>query len=204
MNTPSNPRRPAASLLLVGEDSVRVTRKPIRNLYLRVKPPDGHLEVSAPSRARGRDIAAFVRSRQEWIARMRARIAESADVRAGAPGAVPSAAPWTPERLARAERTLRTRLAVLLPRWTAVVGRAPTRIAIRPMTSRWGSCTPATGRIRINAELSGMPERLLEYVLVHELAHLLVSGHGPRFQALMTRFLPDWKDRRREINRRVL
>ena len=49
-----------------------------------------------------------------------------------------------------------------------------------------------------------MPERLLEYVLVHELAHLLVSGHGPRFQALMTRFLPDWKDRRREINRRVL
>lgn len=200
MNTPSNPRRPAASLLLVGEDSVRVTRKPIRNLYLRVKPPDGHLEVSAPSRARSRDIAAFVRSRQEWIARIRARIAESADVRAGAPGA----APWTPERLARAERTLRTRLAVLLPRWTAAVGRAPTRIVIRPMTSRWGSCTPATGRIRLNAELAGMPERLLEYVLVHELAHLLVPGHGPRFQALMTRFLPDWKDRRREINRRVL
>ncbi|MBO7665330.1 MAG: M48 family metallopeptidase, partial [Aeriscardovia sp.] len=106
--------------------------------------------------------------------------------------------------LARAERTLRNRLAVLLPRWTAAVGRAPTRIAIRPMTSRWGSCTPATGRIRINAELAGMPERLLEYVLVHELAHLLVPGHGPRFQALMTRFLPDWKDRRREINRRAL
>ncbi|MBQ9681316.1 MAG: M48 family metallopeptidase [Aeriscardovia sp.] len=200
MNTPSNPRRPAASLLLVGEDSVRVTRKPIRNLYLRVKPPDGHLEVSAPSRARSRDIAAFVRSRQEWIARMRARIAESAGGLAAAPGA----APWTPERLARAERTLRNRLAVLLPRWTAAVGRAPTRIAIRPMTSRWGSCTPATGRIRLNAELAGMPERLLEYVLVHELAHLLVPGHGPRFQALMTRFLPDWKDRRREINRRVL
>ena len=228
MNTTSSSQRPNASLLLIGEDNVRVTYKPIRNLYLRVKAPDGHLEVTAPQRANDQDIAAFVRSHQKWITRMRVRIIESANIRATtlnirpsgasdtAPaaepeiasehesGAVPGAAPWTPERLARAEQTLRTRLAVLLPRWTTAVGHTPTHITIRPMTSRWGSCTPATGRIRLNAELADMPERLLEYVLVHELTHLLVCGHGPRFQTLMTRFLPDWEDRRHEINRYVL
>ncbi|MFC9745948.1 M48 metallopeptidase family protein [Streptomyces niveus] len=51
--------------------------------------------------------------------------------------------------------------------------------------TRWGSCTPAEGSIRLSHRLQGMPEYVVDYVLVHELAHLLVPGHGPRFWELL-------------------
>ena len=51
--------------------------------------------------------------------------------------------------------------------------------------TRWGSCTPAEGSIRLSHRLQGMPEYVLDYVLLHELAHLLVPGHGPRFWSLL-------------------
>jgi hypothetical protein len=51
--------------------------------------------------------------------------------------------------------------------------------------SRWGSCTPAEGSIRLSHRLRGMPEYVIDYVLLHELAHLLVPGHGPRFWKLL-------------------
>ncbi len=51
--------------------------------------------------------------------------------------------------------------------------------------ARWGSCTPAAGSIRLSHRLQGMPEYVLDYVLLHELAHLLVPGHGPRFWRLL-------------------
>ncbi|WP_323378848.1 M48 metallopeptidase family protein [Streptomyces smaragdinus] len=51
--------------------------------------------------------------------------------------------------------------------------------------TRWGSCTPAEGSIRLSHRLQGMPEYVVDYVLVHELAHLLVPGHGPRFWKLL-------------------
>jgi predicted metal-dependent hydrolase len=51
--------------------------------------------------------------------------------------------------------------------------------------TRWGSCTPAEGSIRLSHRLRGMPEYVVDYVLLHELAHLLVPGHGPRFWALL-------------------
>ncbi|MFJ3949326.1 M48 family metallopeptidase [Streptomyces libani] len=51
--------------------------------------------------------------------------------------------------------------------------------------TRWGSCTPAEGSIRLSHRLQGMPEYVIDYVLLHELAHLLVPGHGPRFWRLL-------------------
>jgi predicted metal-dependent hydrolase len=54
--------------------------------------------------------------------------------------------------------------------------------------SRWGSCTPGDGTIRLSARLRPFPTWVVDYVLVHELAHLLVADHGPAFQALMARY----------------
>lgn len=66
-------------------------------------------------------------------------------------------------------------------------GRAcPTSVRwVTNQNSRWGSCTPAEGSIRLSHRLQGMPEYVIDYVLVHELAHLLVPGHGPRFWELV-------------------
>jgi hypothetical protein len=59
---------------------------------------------------------------------------------------------------------------------------------VENQATRWGSCTPADGSIRISTRLRGLPSWVVDYVLVHELAHLLVAGHGPRFWALVEDF----------------
>lgn len=210
-------------------DGIRmvVTRKPIKNLYLRVKPPDGHLEISAPQRMSMETIAKFVVSRRSWIDEMHQRVVSAANEAAGAnmgegfggagnggdaedssdfTGTTgrSQAQKWTPERREDAKRRMNAQLDELLPRWTAVVGRAPSAISLRPMTTRWGSCTPRTRRIRLNLELADMPDRFLEYVLVHELTHLWASGHGAEFQRLMTQYLPNWRVVRHDLNKYVI
>ncbi|GEC07401.1 metal-dependent hydrolase [Streptomyces spinoverrucosus] len=66
-------------------------------------------------------------------------------------------------------------------------GRArPTSVRwVTNQNTRWGSCTPSEGSIRLSHRLQGMPEYVVDYVLLHELAHLLVPGHGPRFWRLL-------------------
>ena len=60
------------------------------------------------------------------------------------------------------------------------------------MKTRWGSCNPRTGSIRLNTELAKKPRECLEYIVVHEMAHLLEPTHNRHFVALMDRFLPHW------------
>jgi len=69
-------------------------------------------------------------------------------------------------------------------------GRAvPTSVRwVDNMAARWGSCTPVDGTIRLSRRLVGMPSYVIDYVLLHELAHLLVPGHGAAFKALMARY----------------
>lgn len=67
-----------------------------------------------------------------------------------------------------------------------------------------GSCTPKTGRIRLNLQLGLMDPRFLEYVLVHEMTHLWENGHGEDFQRRMSAYLPQWRQLRRELNRHVV
>ena len=95
---------------------------------------------------------------------------------------------------------LRPKVDTLLARYAKVTGRAPSHITLRTMTSRWGSCTPATRRIRLNLALAYMPEELLEYVLVHEMVHLYEKGHGKGFRDRMDMYLPGWRSRRYAIN----
>lgn len=78
-----------------------------------------------------------------------------------------------------------------IPRPTFRVAKAKTR---------WGSCSPATGRIMINKQLLGMPRRFLEYVMIHEFAHLIHPNHSAQFWAVVSRFMPNWKDIRHELN----
>ena len=85
------------------------------------------------------------------------------------------------------------RLRDLLPQVEARVGRSATSITLRRMKTRWGSCTPKTGRIRLNVALSEYPPECLEGVLVHELCHLWEPNHGPRFYALMDLHFPSWR-----------
>ena len=184
--------------LEVGGETVLVIRKRIANVYLRVKPPDGHLEVTAPLKLGDDQIRAFIDGKHRWIATTRERLARSRDVYAQ-PGADGQLQAGRSED--EAKRILQGRLPTLLDRWVPVVGRRPERISLRKMKTRWGSCTPATGSIRLNTDLAWLDSDLLEYVLVHELTHLYEHGHGPGFRARMDRYMPDWTERRRRLNR---
>jgi predicted metal-dependent hydrolase len=74
--------------------------------------------------------------------------------------------------------------------------------SVRRMKTRWGSCNPGARTIRLNTELAKKPRECLEYVVVHEMVHLIERGHGPRFVALMDRFMPAWRVAREQLNRR--
>jgi predicted metal-dependent hydrolase len=74
------------------------------------------------------------------------------------------------------------------------------RFLVRRMKSRWGSCTPRTRRIRLNTELAKKSPELLEYVVVHEMVHLIERQHNDRFKGLMDRHLPNWRDLRKALN----
>jgi predicted metal-dependent hydrolase len=97
-------------------------------------------------------------------------------------------------------RELRRSASLLLDHWAPRMGVEYEFLGLRRMTTRWGSCVPAKGRIWLNVMLVTRPPALLEYVVVHELAHLIELSHGPAFKELMGRHLPDWSDRRRLLD----
>ncbi len=110
----------------------------------------------------------------------------------------------TPARLRLLRKWQRDRLRVAIPplieKWEPVIGRTVPRWSIRRMKTKWGSCNRETGHIQFNLELAKKHPRCLEYIVVHELTHLLERGHGERFTKLMDGFLPDWRSRRDELN----
>jgi len=99
-------------------------------------------------------------------------------------------------------RETRAVLPDVVAKWAAELGHSPSSVTIRAMRTRWGSCTPSTGAIRINPELAARHPRCLSYVVLHEITHLTEPGHGPGFCAAMDAHLPNWRDIRAELNGR--
>ncbi len=75
---------------------------------------------------------------------------------------------------------------------------------LQRMKTKWGSCNPRAGHIRLNTELVKKPKDLLEYVVVHEMAHLIAPTHNDRFVALLDKHYPNWRDARAELNELLL
>ncbi len=89
----------------------------------------------------------------------------------------------------------------LFAKWEPVMGVKIARLHVQRMRTRWGSCNPKAASIRLNTELAKKPPECLEYIVVHEMAHLLEPTHNARFVALMDRFLPRWPHLRTMLNR---
>ena len=100
---------------------------------------------------------------------------------------------WLRERL-------KAEIEHFLPLWSGYTGLVPSAWAVRDMTSRWGSCNTKTRKINLNLQLVHYPLQCLEYVILHELCHIRVHGHGADFKALLDRYMPDWKARKKLLN----
>lgn len=177
---------------------VEVERKRVRRLNLRVR-PDGTAHLSIPMRTSLERAQRFLDEHESWLRKRIARREELAGEHDD--GLVPL---WGRlERLpdgATADELYREALAGRLPeviaRMEARVGAHASGWQLRVMTTRWGSCTPGTGRIRINVRLAAYPPTCLDYVVAHELTHLLEPSHNARFHELLARAYPNEREAR--------
>ena len=118
---------------------------------------------------------------------LRVRPGASADAR----GAIVSK--WYREQL-------KTAIPDLLAKWEPILGVNAERVFVQKMKTKWGTCNPDRRSIRLNTDLAKKPPPYLEYILVHELTHLLEKTHNGRFTLLMDRFMPQWRQYRELLN----
>jgi len=101
-------------------------------------------------------------------------------------------------------KELRTIASGLIERWQKTIGVQLNAWGIKRMKTRWGTCNQKAGRIWLNLELAKKPEHCLDFIIVHELTHLLEKNHNDRFKAHMDRFIPRWRQYKVELNRTIL
>ncbi|MBZ5536972.1 MAG: M48 family metallopeptidase [Acidobacteriia bacterium] len=98
-------------------------------------------------------------------------------------------------------RQLKELIPALLEKWQTILGVEVAAWGIKRMKTKWGSCNMNAGRIWVNLELAKKPVQCLEYIVVHELVHLIERHHSDRFISIMDHHLPQWRLHRDELNR---
>ena len=169
---------------------IEIRRSRRRTLALEVR-GDGQLVVRAPFAMTPAQIERFLREKADWIARTRERVAARRD-EAGEPPGADEVASWK----WAARRDLELRIAYWAPR----IGVVPGKLSIRFQHSRWGSCAGRTHTISLNCQLMRVDEELRDYVVVHELCHVLQPNHSPAFWRLVERQIPDYRARRKALH----
>lgn len=222
----------------LGDITIDVTYKDIKNIHLRVYPPTGSVRISAPQYMNPDRIRLFAIDKLSWIERQQQKLRNQdreapleyidreshylwgqrylltvietdgpphldiqphkllLHVRPGSTSATRRAA------IDRAYRQqLKQAIPSLIAKWEPLMGVRVAGFAVRKMKTKWGSCSTHSRTIRLNLELTKKPAQCLEYVLVHEMVHLLEPTHNRRFTALMTHFMPNWQLYQAELNR---
>ncbi len=149
-------------------------RKAIKHVYIRVR--DGQIVVTAPRSLSKEYIDAFVQQKQGWIEKH---------------------LQYKPINLTPDSSWVKAHMDVYFDKWEPFLGVHTKERRVRAMKTRWGSCNIKDKRVWLSSYLGAYPEECLEYVIVHELCHLLERGHNARFYGLVESCLPDWKRRRR-------
>lgn len=98
------------------------------------------------------------------------------------------------------KQLLHTLLPPLIQKWEGKLGVHVNAYFLQRMKTKWGSCNSRAGNIRLNTELAKKPQDLVEYVLVHEMVHLIEPRHSERFVALLNEHYPSWREARAELN----
>ncbi|MGH7882925.1 MAG: M48 family metallopeptidase [Candidatus Dormibacteraceae bacterium] len=232
----------SSPVIRIASFDVDVVRKDIKNLYLRVYPPFGQVQVAVPLALDDEAVRLAVIARTAWIHKWRNRMlsrprhtqCEMIDgeshhawghlyrlhiVEDGAQAKVTFSSDARlqlhvrkgADREAREKRLtewyrdeLKATIPGLVGKWSPLLGIAEPSWRIRQMKTRWGTCNINRARIWLNLELSQKAPECLEYVVVHELVHLLERNHNRRFYDLMNYFMPHWRSLREKLNRAPL
>jgi predicted metal-dependent hydrolase len=89
----------------------------------------------------------------------------------------------------------------LISQWEKKLGVSPKSIFVQKMKTQWGSCNHKTKNIRLNTELTKKPKQYLDYVVLHEMAHLLKPTHSKEFISILDEQMPMWREFKKGLNR---
>ncbi len=175
-----------------------LVRKNVKNINLRIY-PDGRVRVSASPWVKVSRIEKFLWEKQEFILKALDKYAENGD-RSPEKAEIRH---FTEEDAKQCQEKVMAAMETFYPKFTKYKIKMPA-ISFRAMKTRWGSCTPGKGTIRFSLMLSDKPQECVEYVVVHELAHLVHGNHSKAFWSVVEEILPDWKKRKKRLNEKSL
>ncbi|MBH1941786.1 M48 family metallopeptidase [Mobilitalea sibirica] len=223
--------------LTINNIPIEIERKKIKNMYLRILPPDGRIHISVPNKIPEEAIKNFVISKRDWIKKQQQRIKQRQEMlpERSDPDYVSGEEVFLwgrkyllqiryDERYNQVElrdndliimvkdnekdcttlqrrkllneyyrKALNREIPPLMEKWQAVIGVQAKEWRIRDMKTRWGTCNIRDKRIWLSLNLAKKPLDCLEYVVVHELVHLLEKSHNHVFKAYMNQYLPQWR-----------
>lgn len=224
-------------IIQLGDISIAVTRKDIKNVHLSVHPPEGRVTLSAPTDTRLEVARAYAITRLCWIREQQEKLRNQAretprefiereshylwgrrhlltviecdarpSVTVGHKQITLSVRPGSDhaKRASVIHEWHKTLLHELIPslinKWKLKLGVQVSGYFLQRMKTKWGSCNHKVGHIRLNTELVKKPKDLIEYVVLHEMIHLLEPVHSDRFIAILTENYPTWREARAELN----
>ena len=210
--------------MLIENIAITIVKKNIKHMYLRILPPDGEVKLSAPLSASDEDIIRFVKSKKEWILKKQKYILEN-DIKA--PHKYDNGEKhclWGREYTLQLISNRNVKHAFLkdntiylpIPKRSTIEKRKKVldefyrkelKAAIPQVLDKctkivgknWGNCKQ-DGRITLNLNLAKKDMECLEYVMIHELCHLIEFNHGKNFKKLMDEFCPKWKEIKKRLN----
>jgi predicted metal-dependent hydrolase len=221
----------------LGDVSILITRKKIKNVHLSVHPPNGRVTLSAPTNTRLEVARAYAISKLAWIREQQAKLAKqpretprqfiereshylwgrrhlmtiayretkpfvsldhkrtNLTVRPGADAEKRAAVihEWHKSLLHEA-------IPPIIKKWEPQLKVKVAAYFLQRMKTKWGSCNHKAKHIRLNTQLVTKPKDLLEYVIVHEMVHLIEPTHSERFLTILGKHYPTWREARAELN----
>lgn len=223
--------------LIVNGFIIELEKKKIKNMYLRILPPEGRIRVTAPYRMSEQEIRGFVQSKLDWIEKQKAKIYHNSyskelkyetdeeifiwgrsfllivkdnnkhnQLEFGGEKIILSVQKDSTKEQRKKlldnwyRKALMQEIPLVLSVWEQRIGVKASGFTIRDMKTRWGTCNIRTKNICLNLQLAKKSPKFLEYVIVHELVHLLEGSHNHIFKGYMDQFLPNWHSIRKELN----
>lgn len=224
--------------ITLGEITIEVELKDIKNIHLSVYPPKGRVRIAAPSRMNLDTIRIYAISKLGWIKKQQKKF--QAQVREAPREYLTKEGHYflgnryllkviehdAPPKVAIQHKTiqmyvrpgtdllkkqtiikswhraqLKELIIPLITKWEQKIGVSVNEVAIKKMKTKWGTCNREASRIWLNLELAKKPIQCIEYIVVHEMVHLLERNHNEKFITYMNYYLPEWKEVRKELNR---
>ena len=165
-----------------------ILRSARRTISLEVR-PDGRVLIRAPRAMPKKEIDAFAAKHADWLEGAKKRVAERSALN-----------DMTDRRRDELTAAARDYLPKRTAHWAEIMGVSPAGVRITDAKTRFGSCSPKN-RICYSFRLMAYPPEAVDYVIVHELAHILQKNHSPRFYAEVQKILPDWREREKLLER---